>query len=120
MAKVYIEKHYNDVVYVTNSLTRDLDQSEFVVIGKLSGVVDRNTKDGAEFGLQIEPFMEIQVEEGDLNPGTFAEGDDIYFNPTSGLFADAAAAGFSVVGQIAHNRITENGYVTFFKYPLAG
>lgn len=120
MAKVYIEKHYNEVVYINNSLGRDLGQNEFVVIGKLSGVVDRNAKAGAAFGLQIEPFMEIQVASGDLDAGTYNEGKDILFNPATGKFAAAAAAGYSVVGQVAHNRVTENGYLTFFKYPLVG
>ena len=121
MVKVYIEKHYNDVVHVKNSLGRDLQGGEFVIIGQLSGVVDRNAKDGALFGLQIEPFMEIQVAEADLAPqaNDYGEGKTLYFNQAAGKFADAAGSGFAAVGQIVHNRIADEGIITFFKYPLA-
>ena len=121
MVKVYIEKHYNDVVYIKNSLGRDLQGSEFVIIGQLSGVVDRNTKNGEPFGLQVEPFMEIQVATADLaaQANNYAEGGALYFNQATGKFADAAGSGFVAVGQIAHNRIDDEGIITFFKYPLA-
>ena len=119
--KVYIEKHHNDVVYITNTLGRDLEGSEFVIIGQLSGVVDRNAKAGVLFGLQIESFLEIQVHQSDLAAAAndYAEGGVLYFNPTTGKFADDVDDGFIAVGQIAHNRIIESGIVTFFKYPLA-
>jgi hypothetical protein len=121
MVKVYIEKHYNDVVYVKNSLGRDLQGGEFVVIGQLSGVVDRNVKNGEQFGLQIEPFMEIQVGNADLAPqvNNYAVGGVLFFNQTTGKFADAAGSGFAAVGQIAHNRLDGENIITFFKYPLA-
>ena len=121
MVKVYIEKHYNDVVYIKNSLGRDLHGSEFVIIGQLSGVVDRNTKNGEPFGLQVEPFMEIQVAAADLATQTnnYAEGGALYFNQATGKFADAVGSGFAAVGQIAHNRLDDEGIITFFKYPLA-
>jgi predicted RecA/RadA family phage recombinase len=122
MVKVYIEKHYNDVVYITNSLGRDVQGGEFVVIGQLSGVVDRDTRKGDNLGLQIEPFMEIQVGKDDLvNPpaNNYAEGKALYFNQAAGKFADAAGSGYVAVGQIAHNRLDEAGIITFFKYPLA-
>jgi predicted RecA/RadA family phage recombinase len=122
MVKVYIEKHYNDVAYITNSLGRDVQGGEFVVIGQLSGVVDRDTKKGDNLGLQIEPFMEIQVGKDDLvNPpaNNYAEGGALYFNQTTGKFADAAGSGFVAVGQIARNRLDDGGIITFFKYPLA-
>jgi hypothetical protein len=119
--KVYIEKHYNDVVYIKNSLDRDLLGSEFVVIGQLSGVVDCNVKDGEMFGLQIDPFMEIQVGAADLaaQANNYAEGKALYFNQSTGKFADAPASGFVAVGQIAHNRLNGEKIITFFKYPLA-
>ena len=119
--KVYIEKHYNDVVYIANSLGRDLLGGEFVVIGQLSGVVDRNAKEGELFGLQIEPLMEIQVGEADLEAAAdgYAEGGALYFSQADGTFADAAAAGYAAVGQIAHNRLKDEGVITFFKFPLA-
>jgi hypothetical protein len=118
---VYIEKHYDDVVRIKNTLGRDLDQSEFVIIGQLSGVVDRLAKDGEEFGLQIEPFMEIQIASDDLTAQTvaYAEGRPLYFNQSTGKFADAAGSGFVAVGQIAHNRLDAEGIITFFKYPQA-
>ena len=121
MAKVYIEKQYNDVVRIKNSLGRDLLQSEFVIIGQLSGVVDRNTKDGHFAGLQIQPFMEIQVGAGDLaaQANNYAEGRVLYFNQAEGKFADAPGSGFAAAGQIAHNRLADEGVITFFKYPLA-
>ena len=121
MAKVYIEKQYNDVVRIKNTLSRDLEQSEFLVIGQLSGVVDRNTKEDEFVGLQIQPFMEIQVNEADLatQVNAYAEGRTLFYNQTTGRFADAAGAGFVAVGQIAHNRLNAEGIITFFKYPLA-
>jgi len=121
MVKVYIEKHYNDVVCIKNILGRDLQGSEFVVIGQLSGVVDRNTKDGEQFGLQIEPFMEIQVGSADLatQANNYAEGGTLYFDQANGKFADAPASGFVAVGQIAHNRLCDERIITFIKYPLA-
>ncbi|MCL2093022.1 MAG: hypothetical protein FWH12_02400 [Treponema sp.] len=121
MPKVYIEKQYNDVVRIRNNLGRDLEQMEFLIMGQLSGVVDRNTKDGEFVGLQIQPFMEIQVNEKDLAPqaNAYGEGRTIFFNQTTGLFADAAGAGFVAVGQIAHNRLNPEGIVTFYKYPQA-
>ncbi|MDR0474386.1 MAG: hypothetical protein LBH43_12030 [Treponema sp.] len=119
--KVYIEKHYNDVVYINNSLGRALEGGEFAVIGQLSGVVDRNTKTGEKFGLQTEPFMEIQIGEADLaaQENNYAEGGALYFSQGAGKFADAAGSGFAAVGQIAHNRLDKEGVITFFKYPLA-
>jgi len=121
MAKVFIEKLNNDVVYIKNTLGRDLEGSEFVVIGQLSGVVDRGTKDGATLGLQIQPFLEIQVAIADLAPQAngYAAGGTLYFNQATGRFADAAGSGFVAVGQIAHNRLEESNIITFFKYPLA-
>ena len=121
MAKVYIEKQYNDVVRIKNSLGRDLEGSEFVVIGQLSGVVDRNVKDGEYFGLQIQPFMEIQVGEADLETAANdnAASGTLFFNQSTGRFADAPAGGFVAVGQIAHNYLGEGSIITFFKYPLA-
>jgi hypothetical protein len=120
-AIVYIEKHYNDVVRIKNTLGRDLAQEEFVIIGQLSGVVDRLAKDGEEFGLQIESFMEIQVASADLAAQTvnYADGGPLYFNQATGKFADAASGGFVAVGQIAHNRLDAEGIITFFKYPQA-
>jgi hypothetical protein len=120
-AKVYIEKHHNDVVRIKNTLGRNLEGSEFVVIGQLSGVVDRGVKDGDYFGLQIEPFLEIQVGAADLatQVSGYAEGGPLYFNQTTGRFADAAGSGFVAVGQIAHNRLKDSNVITFFKYPLA-
>jgi len=53
MAKVYIEKHRNDVARVRNTLGRDAEGGEFVIIGRLSGAVDRNVGDGEYLGLQI-------------------------------------------------------------------
>ena len=119
--KVYIEKINNDVVRIKNILGRDLEGSEFVVVGQLSGVVDRGTKDGEMFGLQHQPFLEIQVAAADLaaQANNYAEGGTLYFNQATGRFADAAASGFVAVGQIAHNRLNESGIITFFKYPLA-
>ena len=70
MAKVYIEKHHNDVVRVKNTLGRDVEGGEFVILGKLCGVVDRSVKDGEHMGLQIEPFLEIQVGAKDLETAT--------------------------------------------------
>lgn len=121
MAKVFIEKHCNDVVFIKNTLGRDLEGSEFAVIGQLSGVVDRSVKDGGQFGLQIEPFMEIQVGEADLaaQANDYAEGKTLYFSQGTGKFADAAGSGFAAVGQIAHNRLDDEGIISFFKYPLA-
>ena len=119
--KVYIEKQYNDVVRIKNSLGRDLQQNEFVVIGQLSGVVDRNTKDGDFVGLQIQPFMEIQVNGKDLaaQANAYAEGKTLYFGQAAGKFADAPASGYAAVGQIAHNRLDAEGIITFFKFPTA-
>jgi hypothetical protein len=121
MVKVYIEKHNNDVVRIKNTLGRDLEGSEFVVIGQLSGVVDRLVKAGDEFGLQIQPFLEIQVGSADLATAanSYAENGPLYFNQSTGKFADAPASGFVAVGQIAHNRLDEESIITFFKYPLA-
>ena len=121
MAKVYIEKHHNDVVRIKNNLGRDLQGSEFVIIGQLSGVVDRNTKNGEFAGLQIEPFLEIQAAEADLaaQANGYAEGGTLFFNQAAGKFADAAGNGFAAVGQIAHNRLNAEGVITFFKFPLA-
>lgn len=117
---VYIEKHHNDVARIKNSLGRNIQAGEFVVLGKLSGVVDRDTKDGEMFGLQMEPFLEIQVALEDLDPaGSYPEGGELYFSQPTGTFADSADSGLFAVGQIAHNRIDESGIITFFKYPLA-
>jgi hypothetical protein len=118
---VYIEKHYNDVVRIKNTLGRDLARNEFVVIGQLSGVVDRLAKDEEEFGLQIEPFIEIQVNADDLATQTvaYAEGGPLYFNQATGKFADAPDSSFVAVGQIAHNRLDAEGVITFLKYPQA-
>ena len=121
-AKVYIEKHHNDVVRVKNILGRDVEGSEFVIIGNLSGVVDRSAKDGEYLGLQIEPFLEIQVGAADLAAAVsnYMPGDPLYFTPSTGIFADAPAAGSVAVGQIADNRLSGGaGLITFYKYPLA-
>jgi hypothetical protein len=120
-AKVYIEKHHNDVVRIKNTIDRDLEGGEFVVIGQLSGVVDRGVKEGEMFGLQIESFLEIQVGRADLATAAngYAEGGALYFNQSTGKFADAAGSGFVAVGQIAHNRLKDCDIITFFKYPLA-
>jgi len=123
-AKVYIEKHHNHVVRVRNTLERDLEGGEFVILGQLSGVVDRNTKDGEFAGLQIEPFLEIQVGAADLETpaANYAEGGPLYFSMDAGRFADSPGTigGYLAVGQIAHNRLADGGgVITFYKYPLA-
>ena len=123
-AKVYIEKHHNDVVRVKNSLGRDVEGSEFVIIGQLSGVVDRNTKDGEYLGLQIEPFLEIQVGAADLEAAVsnYLPGAPLYFSADARKFADAPGTlgGYVAVGQIARNSLSGGGgLITFYKFPLA-
>ena len=78
-------------------------------------------KAGDEFGLQIEPFLEIQVGAADLIAAKNgnAEGKTLFFDPVTGKFADAEDDGFVAVGQIAHNRLVNEGIITFFKFPLA-
>jgi len=124
MAKVYIEKHRNDVARVRNTLGRDAEGGEFVIIGRLSGAVDRNVGDGEYLGLQMEPFLEIQVGAADLETGSYEEHAPLYFSMGAGKFADGPGdlGGCVAVGQIAHNRLdgSGGGVITFFKYPLAG
>ena len=124
MARVYIEKHHNHVVRIQNTLGRDLEENEFVIIGGLSGVVDRSAKDGEYLGLQIEPFLEIQVGAADLEAATdnYMPNRPLYFNPDARRFADAPGAigSWVLVGQIARNRLSGGaGLITFHKYPFA-
>jgi hypothetical protein len=92
-------------------------------VGGYSGVVDRSADAGEMVSLHIEGNMEIQVDAGDLaeEANDYAENIPLYFNPATGKFADATGSGFTRVGQIALNNLSgTSGYLTFFKYPVAG
>jgi predicted RecA/RadA family phage recombinase len=121
MAKVYIEKERVDHVWIKNNTGAAIDQGDFVVIGSLSGVADRRALAAESLSIHIEPFLEIQVGQDDLiaAANANADGKTIYVNSATGKFADASGSGFVAVGQIAHNYISEKGYLTFFKYPTA-
>jgi hypothetical protein len=123
MAKVYIEKERVDHIHVKNTTGAALEQDTFVILGGYSGVVDRSAAAGEMVSLHIEGNIEIQVDAADLAAETndYAENIPLFFNPTTGKFADATDTGFTRVGQIARNNLSgSTGYITFFKFPLAG
>jgi predicted RecA/RadA family phage recombinase len=123
MAKVYIEKERVDHIFVKNTTGAALEQGDFVILGGYSGVVDRSAAAGEMVSLHIEGNLEIQVGAADLAAETndYAENLTLYYHPTTKKFADATASGYVKVGQIAQNHLSGTaGYITFFKYPLAG
>jgi hypothetical protein len=123
MAKVYIEKERVDHIFVKNTTGAALEQNDFVILGGYSGVVDRSAGVGEMVSLHIEGNIEIQVGADDLAAETndYAENVVLYYNAATKKFADATASGFVKVGQIAQNNLSgSTGYITFFKYPLAG
>jgi hypothetical protein len=123
MAKVYIEKERVDHIYVKNTTAAALEQNDFVILGGYSGVVDRNAAVGEMVSLHVEANIEIQVDAADLATETndYAENLLLYYHPTTKKFADATATGYVKVGQIAQNHLSgTTGYITFFKFPLAG
>ena len=94
-----------------------------MVLGGYSGVVDRSAAAGEMVSLHIEGNIEIQVGAADLaaEANDYAENLVLYYHPTTKKFADATSTGYVKVGQIAQNHLSGNaGYITFFKYPLAG
>jgi predicted RecA/RadA family phage recombinase len=123
MAKVYIEKERVDHILVKNTTGAALEGGDFVILGGYSGVVDRNAAAGDMVSIHIEGNLEIQVDAEDLADETndYAENLPLYFNPTTGKFADATDEDYVQVGQIGQNHLVgTTGYITFFKYPLAG
>ncbi|MHB9293840.1 hypothetical protein Holit_02959 [Hollandina sp. SP2] len=123
MAKVYIEKERVAHIAVKNTSGAALEQGEFVILGGYSGVVDRRAAAGELVSIHIEGNIEIQVDAADLAAETngYAENLPLYYNATTKQFADATDTGYVKVGQIAQNHLSgSTGYITFFKYPLAG
>jgi predicted RecA/RadA family phage recombinase len=123
MAKVYIEKERVDHIFVKNTTGALLEGGDFIILGGYSGVVDRNAAAGEMVSLHIEGNIEIQVDAADLAAETndYAENVQLYYHPTNKKFADATGTGYVKVGQIAQNHLSGTaGYITFFKYPLAG
>jgi hypothetical protein len=121
--KVYIEKERVDHIFVKNTTGATLEQNSFVILGGYSGVVDRSAAAGEMVSLHIEGNIEIQVAAADLatQANNYAENILLYYNPTTGNFADATDTGYVRVGQIARNELSgSTGYITFFKFPLAG
>ena len=123
MAKVYVEKERVDHIFVKNTTGAALEQGDFVILGGYSGVVDRNAAAGEMVSLHIAGNIEIQVGAEDLaaEANDYAENLVLYYHPTTKKFADATATGYVKVGQIGQNHLSGTaGYITFFKYPLAG
>jgi predicted RecA/RadA family phage recombinase len=123
MAKVYVEKEGIDHILVKNTTGAALEQGEFVILGGYSGVADRSAAAGELVSLHIEGNIEIQVGAADLaaEANDYAENGVLYYSAAAKKFADATASGYVKVGQIAQNHLSGTaGYITFFKYPLAG
>lgn len=118
MAKVYIEKEVVKHAYIYNRTGRDLKRDEFVAIGEIVGIVNRNAKQGEEVSIHIERFIEIQT--NDFEPGDYLAGNLVYFDPGLDRFFDEPGDGRKTVGMVANNCIAEKGYFTFLLDPFAG